>query len=49
LLKWHRELVRRKWMFKQPGVGGRRQIASALETLILRLTNEKSLSWDLLL
>ncbi len=40
LLKWHRELVRRKWTFKKKVPLGRPPIASELETLILRLARE---------
>jgi len=40
VLKWHRELVRRKWTFRQEKQGGRPQIDQALETLILRLARE---------
>ncbi len=40
LLKWHRELVRRKWTFKQRSPRGRPSISSELEALILRLAKE---------
>ncbi len=40
LLKWHRELVRRKWTFKRRSVGGRPTISPDLEALILRLAKE---------
>ncbi len=31
LLKWHRELVRRKWTFQPPNLGGRPRIEVELE------------------
>jgi len=40
VLGWHRELVLRKWTFKQKGKPGRPAIPSELETLILRLAKE---------
>ncbi len=40
LLKWHRELVRRKWTYMRRQTGGRPQIAPDLEALILRLAKE---------
>jgi putative transposase len=40
LLKWHRELVRRKWTFRQCQTGGRPPITAELEALILRLAKE---------
>ncbi|HSH81884.1 MAG TPA: integrase core domain-containing protein [Herpetosiphonaceae bacterium] len=40
LLKWHRELVRRKWTFKQGAQRGRPPISPELEALILRLAKE---------
>ncbi|MEP7289668.1 MAG: integrase [Chloroflexota bacterium] len=40
LLKWHRELVRRKWTTQRPKVGGRPRIGEELETLIVRLARE---------
>ena len=40
LLKWHRDLVRRKWTFKQGAPRGRPSISSELEALILRLARE---------
>lgn len=40
LLKWHRELVRRKWTFKQQAPRGRPPISHELEALILRLAKE---------
>jgi transposase InsO family protein len=40
LLKWHRELVRRKWTFKKRNQHGRPRISSELEALILRLAKE---------
>jgi hypothetical protein len=40
VLKWHRELVRRKWTFSRRRTTGRRLIAPELETLLLQLANE---------
>ena len=40
LLKWHRELVRRKWTFKKKAALGRPPISPELETLLLRLAKE---------
>ncbi len=37
LLKWHRELVRRKWTFKKKVSFGRPPISTEVEALILRL------------
>jgi transposase InsO family protein len=44
LLKWHRELVRRKWTFKKQAPPGRPPISAELEALILRLAGENR-SW----
>ncbi|HVO72141.1 MAG TPA: hypothetical protein VMT24_18955 [Aggregatilineaceae bacterium] len=35
VLKWHRELVRRKWTFHHPKVGGRPRIEAEVEALIV--------------
>src|SRR3712207_864156 len=40
LLKWHRELVRRKWTFKQQAALGRPPTRPELEALLLRLARE---------
>ena len=40
VLKWHRELVKRKWTFRRQKQGGRPQIDPVVETLILRLARE---------
>ncbi len=40
LLKWHRELVRRKWTFKKKAPLGRPPISAEVEALILRLAKE---------
>jgi hypothetical protein len=40
VLRWHRELVRRKWTFRQRRGGGRPRIRSELEQLILHLAGE---------
>jgi putative transposase len=42
VLRWHRELVRRKWTFKRKGKGGRPRISRELEALIVRLARENS-------
>ena len=43
VLRWHRELVRRKWTFKRKGKPGRPVISSELEALIIRLAKENPL------
>ena len=40
ILKWHRELVRRKWMQNHKHNGGRPRIDQELEALIVRLAEE---------
>jgi len=40
VLRWHRELVRRKWTFKRNGKPGRPGRSSELVTLIVRLLKE---------
>src|SRR3954466_10174881 len=40
LLKWHRDLVRRKWTFRKPNKGGRPRLDAELEALIVRLARE---------
>jgi putative transposase len=40
VLRWHRELVRRKWTFSRKAKPGRPTISSELEAIILRLANE---------
>jgi putative transposase len=40
MLKWHRELVRRKWKFAKKAPLGRPPISPELEALILRLAKE---------
>ena len=40
VLKWHRELVRRKWTQENPNKGGRPRIDKELEELIVRLDEE---------
>lgn len=40
VLRWHRELVLRKWTFSQRLAVGRPRIASELEALIVRLAQE---------
>ncbi len=40
LLKWHRDLIRRKWTFQRSNLGGRPRIDVELESLIVRLARE---------
>lgn len=40
LLRWHRELVRRKWTFGRRSVGGRPPISDEVRELILRMGRE---------
>lgn len=40
VLRWHRDLVRRKWTFKQPRAGGRPATDPQLQALLLRLAAE---------
>jgi putative transposase len=40
LLRWHRELVRRKWTYKRISVGGRPAISDEVRELILRIGRE---------
>ena len=42
VLRWHRELVRRKWTFRRKASAGRPKITSELETLVLQLARENS-------
>ena len=42
VLKWHRELVRRKWTFARRRPGGRPPVPAELEVLIVRLAGENS-------
>jgi hypothetical protein len=43
LLKWHRDLVHRKWTFQRPKDGARPRIEAELEGLIVRLARENPL------
>ncbi len=40
VLKWHRELVKRKWTFQRRTTVGRPRLDAELEALIVRLANE---------
>ena len=40
ILRWHRELVRRKWTYPNKNKGGRAAISKEVENLILRLVRE---------
>jgi transposase InsO family protein len=40
VLKWHRELVRRKWTYRRCAAGGRPPLAAEVEALLLRLAAE---------
>ena len=40
ILRWHRELVRRKWTYTNKNKGGRPAISKEVENLILRLVRE---------
>jgi putative transposase len=40
LLRWHRELVRRKWTYRRSGRPGQPRIDAAIRELILRLARE---------
>jgi putative transposase len=42
LLRWHRELVRRKWTYRRPSVGGRPPIGDEVRQLILRMGRENA-------
>ena len=40
VLKWHRDLVKRKWTFQRHSKVGRPQLGTELEALIVRLAKE---------
>jgi putative transposase len=40
VLKWHRELIRRKWTHRRRNLGGRPTIPAEAEALVLRLARE---------
>ena len=40
VLKWHRQLVRRKWTFQHPHRGGRPRLEPDIELLIVRVARE---------
>jgi putative transposase len=45
ILKWHRELVKRKWTFKHGPGAGRPRTAAEVEALVIRLAKENP-RWD---
>jgi len=45
LLRWHRELVRRKWTFRRKSTGGRPPISDDVRDLILQMGRENP-RWD---
>ncbi len=42
ILRWHRELVRRKWTYRHRNRGGRPAIPAAIEALLLRMARENA-------
>ena len=44
VLRWHRDLVRKKWTYPRTNKGGRPRIDNQLEALIVRLAKE-NLGW----
>jgi putative transposase len=40
VIRWHKELVKRKWTYKQTNKGGRPRINKQIENLIVRLAEE---------
>jgi putative transposase len=40
LLKWHRQLIRRKWTFQHPNRGGLPRLTPDIELLIVRIARE---------
>ncbi len=40
VLRWHRDLVRRKWTFTRSRAAGRPPLAADIEALVLRLAAE---------
>ena len=40
LLRWHRELVRKKWTYRHRSPGGRPPLASEVQELVLRMARE---------
>ena len=42
LLRWHREMVRRKWTYRRKGTGGRPSLDPDTRDLILRLARENT-------
>ena len=41
VIRWHNELVKRKWTYKQTNKGGRQRVSKEIDKLIVRLTQEK--------
>lgn len=42
VIRWHNELVKRKWTYKQKSKGGRLRVNKQIEKLIVRLAQENS-------
>ncbi len=42
VMKWHRELVRRKWTIQRRDAGGRPTVAAEVEALVVRLARENA-------
>jgi putative transposase len=40
VLKWHHELVRRKWTYRQANPGGRPRTSTEIEALLVRFVKE---------
>jgi hypothetical protein len=46
VLRWHRELVRRKWTFKPKPSAGRPKITPEVEALVLQLAQNVRWGYD---
>ena len=47
VLKWHRELVRRKWTYRAGKRNGRPRTIKAIETFIVRMVHDNP-GWDMI-